>query len=70
MTLIDDTELANTRGKLKELEMRYAARCHETPGNPHVHDLTLQSLRRLINQLKEEIARYEAHRTGRREAVR
>jgi len=38
--------------------------------NVHVRDATLNSLRRLINQLKEEIARYEAHQPLQREAAR
>lgn len=61
MNLKNDVELENTRGKLRELEERYEARSSESAVNPHVHELTLQSLKRLINQLKEEIARYEAH---------
>jgi hypothetical protein len=60
VTLRSDVELANTREKLRELEDRYAVRRRERGVNPHVHDLTLQSLQRLISQLKEEIARYEA----------
>ncbi len=61
MTLKDDQQLANTREKLHELEDRYDARQRETPANPHVHDLTLRSLKGEINQLREEIARFEAH---------
>ena len=66
MTLKNDIELANTREKLRELEERYQARCQETPANPRVHELTLQSLKRAINQLKEEIARYVARQPARR----
>ncbi len=58
MTLKNDVELANTREKLRELEERYKLRCQEIPDNPRVHELTVQSLKRTINQLKEEIARY------------
>ena len=32
----------------------------------HLRDLELESLKRLINQLKEEIARYEARQPARR----
>lgn len=64
MTLRNNTELANTRGKLRELEDRYRARVQETPANPHIQQLTLHSLKRLINQLKEEIALFEVHRTA------
>lgn len=64
MTLKNDIELANTREKLQELEARYEARRHETTANPHVHELTLQSLKRLINQLTEEIILFEVHQTA------
>jgi len=70
MSLKNDIELENTRGKLRELEDRYEARRGQNAVNPHVHELTLQSLKRLINQLKEEIVRYEAHQPARREAAR
>jgi hypothetical protein len=67
MTLQNSTELANTRRKLRELEDRYQARLQEEPVGRHVHELTLQSLKRLINQLKEEITRYEIHQTATRQ---
>ena len=60
MTLKNDDELANTREKLRELEDRYEARRAERAANPHVHELTLKSLRRVIDQLKDEITSYEA----------
>jgi hypothetical protein len=69
MTLKNDIELTNTREKLRELEDRYEARQRESAPNPHVHELTLQSLKRVINQLKEEIARYEAHHVVRRSGI-
>lgn len=68
MTLKNEIELANTRAKLRELEDRYEARRRDSGGaapNPHVRELTLQSLKRLINQLQEEIARYQAHQLTR-----
>jgi hypothetical protein len=65
MTLRNDIELANTREKLRALEERYEARRRESSPDRQVHELTLQSLKRLINQLKEEIVRYEAHQTTR-----
>jgi hypothetical protein len=66
MTLKNDTELANTREKLRLLQERYDARSKETPDDPHIHRLTLQSLKRTINQLTEEIARYECRQPARR----
>jgi hypothetical protein len=65
MTLKNNTELSNTRAKLRELEQRYQNRLHETPVNRHVHELTLASLKRLINQLKEEITLFEVHQSAR-----
>lgn len=70
MTLNTEIEAANTREKLRELEDRYEARRQETPADARVHELTLQSLKRLINQLKEELARYEARRTAPRTTTR
>ena len=64
MTLRNDTELANTREKLRELEKRYARRLKEKPINERVHELTMASLKRVMNQLKEEIALYEIHQTA------
>ena len=66
MTLQNDQELANTRERLRELEERYESRVRETPADPHVHELTLRSLKGVINQLKEQIARYEAHHPARK----
>jgi hypothetical protein len=65
VTLKSDIELANTREKLRELEERYDLRRREPSNDAHVRDLTLQSIKRLINQLKEEIARYESRQPAR-----
>lgn len=47
----------NTRRKLQLLEERYEAEKREHGGNAHVRELSLRSLKRLINQLNEELAR-------------
>jgi len=65
MRLLNDVELANTRRKLSELEALYAAHERETGGDEELRDMTMQSLMRLINQLKEEITRSEAHLVAR-----
>ena len=70
MKLQNVHELENTRRKLRELEEEYGAAMKRPIDNAHVRDATLNSLRRLINQLKEEIARYEAHQPLQREAAR
>lgn len=61
MELKDEIELANTRGKLAELEARYEKLRRDGTNNSHARKATLRSLVRYINQFKEEIARYEAH---------
>ena len=66
MSLQSDRELENTRRKLRELEEAYEAALKRPVENVHVRAATLTSLKRLINQLKEEIARYEAHQPAQR----
>lgn len=63
--LRNEIELENTRQKLRELEERYEARLCGTGGDAHVRELTMRSLKRYINQLKEDIARYEARHVAR-----
>ncbi|TWT41887.1 hypothetical protein RAS1_30110 [Phycisphaerae bacterium RAS1] len=70
LKLKSDAELENTREKLRELEERYEARRGKDAVDAHVQELTLRSLKRIINQLKEEIARYEAHQPSQSEATR
>lgn len=60
MTLKSEQELLNTRTKLARLEARCEALAAESGGDEELRELTLESLRRTINQFKEEIARYEA----------
>ena len=61
MRVLNETELTNTRRKLGALEALYKTKAQETGGDEELRDMTLQSLQRLINQLKEEIARSQAH---------
>ena len=61
MTLTSQLQLQATQKKLKLLEEHYAKRKQELAENQYVRDLSLRSLKRLINQLTEEIARFEAH---------
>ena len=65
MALKNERELANTRAKLTRLEARYAALRADTALSERMRNLSMISLRRLINQFKEEIARYEAQHVGR-----
>ena len=61
MELKDDLELEVTREKLHSLQARYEAVRRDPAGDAHLQELTLRSLKRMINQLKEEIARFESH---------
>ena len=64
MSLKNDFELANTRRKLLEFEQRYDMRSCESHNNPQAHRLILESLQKLIKQLKEEISTYEVHQVA------
>ena len=61
MSLQSTRELEVTRKKLQELEQLYATTLADSSQRGYSRDLTLRSLRRSVNQLKEEIARFEAH---------
>jgi hypothetical protein len=60
MTLDNETEVLNTRTKLRELKERYEALRVDLSEDPRVRKLTMMSLKRLINQLTEEITRFES----------
>ena len=60
MSLKSHRELEATRAKVRLLEKRYEANRREQDGDEHVRELSMRSLKRLINQLKEEIARFES----------
>lgn len=65
MELKSERELETTREKLARLEARYQALLQDTDGDPRVRQLSMTSLKRLINQFKEEIARFEARHSVR-----
>jgi hypothetical protein len=64
VTLSSDRELAITKRKLRQLEEAYRE-AQADADDAHLCELETESLKRLINQLKEEIARYEAHQPTR-----
>jgi hypothetical protein len=66
MELRNETELINTREKLRRLEEAYEATRNDESESAYVRDLSMRSLKRMINQLKEEIARYKAHHAVRK----
>lgn len=61
MSLNSLSELEPTRAKLRMLEESYQTAQLDVSGTAHTRELELRSLRQLINQLKEEIARCVAH---------
>jgi hypothetical protein len=59
MSVNKQQELETTREKLRLLERTYEETKHDLSGTAHTRELTLRSLKQLINQLREEIARQE-----------
>ena len=60
MSLQSMRELEVTCKKLQELEQLFALTLTDSSQTAYGRDLTLRFLRRSVNQLKEEIARFEA----------
>ncbi len=54
-------QLENTKEKLRQLQEHYRSRKEESAEDTYARKLSLQSLKRTINKLKEEIARFETH---------
>lgn len=59
MSLKNERELQNTQAKLERLEARYEALRNESGGDEELRETTLESLRRTINEFREEVARYQ-----------
>ncbi len=55
----DQAEAAATRMKLRALETRYEQLRGQATDDPHVRELTLRSLKRMIVQLQEELIRFQ-----------
>jgi hypothetical protein len=64
MSLQSTRQLENTRAKLKLLEDRLRDLDGEPVANVRTRELTRQALKKLVNQLKEEIVRFEAHQVS------
>ena len=62
MNIENRRQCDNTRAKLQDLERLYEKKRHE-PDSEYIRELTLRSLKKRINQFKEEIARFEARAT-------
>jgi hypothetical protein len=61
MELKNEHEVIETRRKLRLLEDRLAESRNELSNDAGAHELSQRSLQRMINQMKEEIVRFEAH---------
>jgi hypothetical protein len=59
MSIENRRQLENTRRKLQEMEQLYTKKLHDSAASAHVRELTLRSLKKRINQFKEEITRFE-----------
>lgn len=65
MRLKNEQELHVTQDKLRILEERLAEARRESSHNPRAHELSLRALTRMMNQMKEEIARFAAQAVAR-----
>ena len=61
MSIENRRQLENTRTKLQELEQLFTKTQEGPATSEHVRELTLRSLKKRINQFKEEISRFVAH---------
>lgn len=61
MSIKNRDQLSVTREKLAWLEKEYEAAKLRQTENPAVREWTLRSLKQTINQLREEIVRFESH---------
>ena len=66
LSIHSETQLQNTKEKLRLLEEHYERRQAVPAEDAYVRELSLRSVKRFINQLKEEIIRYEAHAKAKR----
>ena len=62
MNVQSELRLENARGKLKLLEDRLRELEREPVVNLSTRELTKHSLKKIVNQLKEEIVRFKASR--------
>lgn len=60
MELRDECEVRVTREKLRELEAHYALARQEPGPLSHAREVSLRAVKRMINQMKEELTRFES----------
>ena len=61
MSIENRRQLENTLVKIAELEELHNRKRQENAPDAHLQELTLRSLKKRLNQFKEEVARFEAH---------
>ena len=66
MMLNSEREVITTQAKLERLEALYEACAKDPAADEELQQAEMQSLKRLINQFKEEIARFQARQPARR----
>ncbi len=64
MSIESRRELELTRAKLKLLEQRLAALVQQPEENRRAQEWSMRSLTQTINQMKEEITRFESRAKG------
>jgi hypothetical protein len=64
MSIESRRELEVTQGKLKLLEERLTAVLREPNANRRAQEWSVRSLKQTINQMKEEMARFESRAKG------
>lgn len=60
MSIQSSRQLENSRAKLQMLEGRLRELDEEPDKNARTRELTRRSIKKLVNQLKEEIGRFES----------
>ena len=60
MDLKNERQVAVTREKIRRLEAHYESLRQKPAENAHARVLTLRSLKRMMNQMQEEIVRFES----------
>jgi hypothetical protein len=64
MSIESRRELEVTRDKLTLLEERLVGLLKEPEANPRAQEWSVRSLKQTINQMKEEMARFESRAKG------
>ncbi len=69
MTLKNQQEVRATLEKIRLLEARYTSLQQTPAADRHVRELSLRSLKRTVNQMREEVVRFETRAAASSDAV-